>query len=207
VGATWGDRARDSLWLTATPSVGGSAPLAAAAAVPAGSGLAATVTVAAAGDAAFGTLTIVARGTGDESPFRPAARLPKAAKPWSVMADPGDDPQVTTLRINVPAGTQRQLTLAATEGSQMLDLYWVADPGSAPATIAHTVATLGLTGPTQEPSATAGKDGAGATGSDAVGGDQPLATGLQWWPTVSSVPATSVSAQVGVLVPQVAAGN
>jgi hypothetical protein len=197
VRAVWGDRARELLWLGATALGGGPAPLAGAAAVPAGAGLSATVTVAAPGQAAFGTLTIVARGTGEESHFSPASTVPRRASAWAAMEYPGDDPQVTTLRINVPAGSQRQLTLAATEGSDIMDLYWVSDPGSAQAAISHIVSTAGLTGASQDDSGEAG------TGD----GAQPLATGMQWWPTVSAVPAVSVSAQVAVLVPESQGSN
>lgn len=194
--ATWGTRVRESLWLAASPMIGGPAPLAGAAAVPAGRGLQAQVTVAATQQAAFGTLTIISAGDGARSPFSPLRSVPagvdglwgplRATGTKAAKAKATDDvPRVQRLRMNVPAGTQRQLTLASTSGSDLISLNWVADGGSGPAFISHTVLSEGLAEP--------GDAGAAA--------NPPLATGFQWWPTVSTVVTQPVLPNPGVLVP------
>lgn len=190
--AVWGSSVRESLWLAGSPMVGGAGSgantLAGAAAVPAGDGLQAQVTVVAPQQAAFGTLTIISTGDGGRSPFSPQRDVRAGVDgqwgPFPATGGAADDPpRVQRLRMNVPAGTQRQLTLASTAGSDLISLNWVADSGSGPAYISHTVLSQALAQP----------DGADD------GEDAPLATGYQWWPTVSAVPTQPVLADPGVL--------
>lgn len=243
--ATWGARTRESMWLAAGPLADPDSPLAGAAAVPGGKGLETVVTVAAPQGPVYGTLTVISQGSGEKSPFAPDDDLEGRAKEgWRAVAAEGAQPAVQRLRINVPAGTQRQLTLSGTGAAALLSLHWLGDPASAPAAISHVTLSTGLIEEPDNPllpevkpgqpgtgGGTSGSQGssgpAGPVGPSGVVGstdasapgrgaaapsvvarlplaaaaDDAVATGYQWWPTVTEVPAVTAVADPGVLAP------
>ncbi|MGV1004529.1 MAG: DUF5719 family protein [Candidatus Nanopelagicales bacterium] len=168
VAVSAGGGSRDLAWLSATPPVTADKAVSGAGVVPAGSRIRTTVTVAAPGAAVYGTLTVVPVGVSGQSVFAgrgPDRDLPKG---WSDLA-PGDEAP-RRVRITVPAGSQRQLTLSGVAQAGALTLYWQSEAESGPAHLAHL---------------------SGAPG--------PLLTGYSWWPIRSQVPAVAVQADPGVL--------
>jgi hypothetical protein len=179
VRASWGALTRDLSWLSAVPAVRPPNPLAAAAAVPAGTGLATTVTVVAAGAAVTGTLSTITTGTSDESVFGDDGSPGLGGQPS--VSNPSEGPLVVTsassqptrTRVQVPTGSQRTVLLPGVSGAALAHVWWQSDPGSGPAVLTH------LTRAAQGPGA----------------------TGYSWWPTASAVVGRPVREDVGTLAP------
>lgn len=178
----WGGTPREVMWLSATPRIGGRAPLAGAAAVAAGAGLTTTVTVAAPAGDVFGTLTYSTTGARSDSIFSAdggplgdgslsGPEAPTAGGTAEVV-ELGEDAVLEQVRITVPGGSQRTITVPGLRRAAVAALSWVVDPSSGPAVVSHTT----------------------------LDEDVPLATGYQWWPATSTVRALPVRADIGTLM-------
>ncbi len=166
-----GGNERELAWITATAPLTAQLPLAGAAAVPAGKGISTTVTVAAPAEAVYGTLSILPMATSVTSIFGSDAKgLGGLGGAWVDLAASTPTVAARRVRINVPGGSQRQLTLPGVAGAGALALYWVAEAQSGPGYLAHVT-----------------------TGSGSV------LTGYGWWPSRSSVPGVAVRADPVVL--------
>jgi hypothetical protein len=180
VRADWGGSRRDTSWLSATPTVRSANPLAGAAAVPAGTGLETSVTVAAPKGPVSGTLEVLATGAAEDSPF--TADGPLASGDLGERDESGSlGLQVLTeavtdlpaIRVSVPAGSQRVVPIPDLDAAALAHLTWTSSAGSGPALLSHvTLAT-----------------------------DPVAATGYSWWPTESAVVVKPVREDIGTLVP------
>lgn len=182
VRAVWGTAAaRDLLWLAATPPVTEPNDLAGAAAVPAGRGLATSVTITAPAAAVAGTLQVLTSADAQRSPLGVGGLLESGdyddSEPDGATADPVvlTEPSGRMSRRTVRVQSGAQLTVQVPEGEQagLLHLVWRSDAGSGPALLSHVT----------------------------VAADPVLATGYPWWPTASQVPAADVRNDVGTLAP------
>lgn len=132
VRSTWGTDRREFMWLAATPWVNAAEPLAGAAVVPGGTGLATTVTIAAPEGAVQGTLSRMTVGSADDSIVGSA---PGATGSMGTALPAGT--AVDRQRVSVPAGTQRTLTISGTATVAAASLSWLSDSGSGPALVSH----------------------------------------------------------------------
>lgn len=169
--AEYGARSRDVVWLSAVPPIADPNPMAAAAAVPAVTGLRTSVVIAAAESEVTGTLAVTSVPTDD------VASLGQADPPASRGAEvvlPGDAARTSVQEIVVPAGSQQAFALPAPEGdSELAAIVWRSQPGSGPAAVTHVV----------------------------LDEENSLATGYSWWPVRSSVESVAIREDFGVLVP------
>jgi hypothetical protein len=180
VRADWGRERRDMSWLSATPGVGFPNPLAAAAVVPAGAGLSTTVTVAAPGAAVDGTLQVWVTGASAESVFTAEGPLDAGDPAGDADGDPVGPRVVTgvvgvepSIRVSVPAGSQREVVVPGLDDAAIAHLAWTSGAGSGPALLSHVT----------------------------VDAERPAATGFSWWPTRSAVAIQPVREDIGTLLP------
>ncbi|MCU0300731.1 MAG: DUF5719 family protein [Candidatus Nanopelagicales bacterium] len=169
---------RELSWLSAVPATAAPNRLAAAGAVLVGPGLATTVTVTAPEALVAGTLEVWTTAT-------PGAGIldgPPPADPGTVAADgtlggpvlvTGPEQASTPVRVTVPAGSLRTVTLPASAVPGLAQVVWRSDPGSGPAVVSHVTRRE----------------------------DPAWQTGYAWWPTLSAVPAIPVREDVGTLAP------
>lgn len=170
--STGAGKTRDLAWISATPPVTAQLPVAGAAAVPAGRQIITAVTVAAPGEAVYGTLTIAPIGTSAASIFGTGAQGLRSGEEvqWAPLMAGTSSPTVRRVRINVPGGSQRRFTLPGVAGAGALALSWSAEAQSGPGHLSHLSV-----------------------------GSGPLLTGYGWWPSRSAVPGVAVRSDLAVL--------